>query len=98
MRAEIWPQDAEARPGITVERRLRCGCTSEAYLAALQSALAELAASAFQPHLVIHNAGTDILDGDPLGRCGPLWAPRILVAQAPAGWTCGPAACCVPER
>eukprot|EP00892_Ulva_mutabilis_P007087 jgi/Ulvmu1/4750/UM020_0034.1 len=66
--AEIWPNDQAARGGITVERRLRCGCSSEAYIEALESALAELDASAFQAQLVIHNAGTDILDGDPLGR------------------------------
>lgn len=69
--AEIWPQDRKARAGIAVERRLRCGCTSAAYLAELRSALAELDASGFHPHLVIHNAGTDVLDGDPLGRCVP---------------------------
>lgn len=44
------------------------GCQDEAYLDALETALGRAFAS-FQPDLVIHNAGTDILAGDPLGGC-----------------------------
>jgi hypothetical protein len=41
--------------------------TTEKYLDLLSQAL-EKAAQNFEPDLLIYNAGTDILDGDPLGR------------------------------
>lgn len=50
-----------------MERQLHCGCTSETYLEALRSALDEADQCGGAPDLVIHNAGTDILDKDPLG-------------------------------
>ena len=28
----------------------------------------QMASDSFEPELVVYNAGTDILDGDPLGR------------------------------
>jgi acetoin utilization deacetylase AcuC-like enzyme len=64
----VFPADNEARTAIDVERRLHCGCTSEEYLRALTSALCEADECGETPDLVIHNAGTDILDQDPLGR------------------------------
>jgi Histone deacetylase domain len=71
--ADIWPGDAVAKRAIDVERALHTGCADEEYLAALSSALDE-AFQKCQPHLVIHNAGTDILIGDPLGK----YASRCL--------------------
>jgi histone deacetylase 11 len=44
-------------------------CRDEEYLEYLDAALQE-ADSRFKPDLVIYNAGTDILEGDPLGRLG----------------------------
>lgn len=65
--AGVFPKDEAARRGIDVEVRLASGCDSQQYLAALRAALDE-AFGRFQPDLVIHNAGSDVLDGDPLGR------------------------------
>lgn len=66
--ADVFPADAKARPAINIERQLHCGCDSQTFLDALTSALKEADESAEPPDLVIHNAGTDILEKDPLGR------------------------------
>ena len=46
---------------------LRCGTKDAQYLTSLESALQQ-ASRDFQPDLILYNAGTDILEGDPLGR------------------------------
>lgn len=47
---------------------LQPGTSDDEYLSNLRAAL-ELAASEFpDPQLIVYNAGTDILSGDPLGR------------------------------
>lgn len=48
--------------------QLRSGCTGQEYLSKLEAALTQ-AFDRFEPQMVIHNAGSDILDKDPLGRC-----------------------------
>lgn len=66
--ADIFPADGGAKPAINVQRRLHRCCTSDEYLDELNSALSEADQCGQPPDLVIHNAGTDILDEDPLGR------------------------------
>jgi histone deacetylase 11 len=66
--ADVFPRDHQARYAIDVERRMRSGQATEAYLTTVREALEE----AFQrcsppPQLLVYNAGTDILNGDPLG-------------------------------
>ncbi|XP_023768687.1 histone deacetylase 2 [Lactuca sativa] len=63
----IYPLDYEARRYIDQPVEVPSGTTTDEYLMKLDEAL-EVAGSAFDPELVIYNAGTDILDGDPLGR------------------------------
>ncbi|XP_031489298.1 histone deacetylase 2 [Nymphaea colorata] len=63
----IYPQDFEARAHITQKVELVSGTSTEVYLKYLEDAL-QVAKRAFDPELVVYNAGTDILDGDPLGR------------------------------
>ncbi|KAL4194820.1 hypothetical protein AMTRI_Chr05g61430 [Amborella trichopoda] len=63
----IYPHDFEARRFIDQKVELQSGTTTEEYLERLNKEL-QVAQSAFDPELVIYNAGTDILDGDPLGR------------------------------
>uniref|UniRef100_A0A6V7QQC3 histone deacetylase n=1 Tax=Ananas comosus var. bracteatus TaxID=296719 RepID=A0A6V7QQC3_ANACO len=55
--AGIYPFDYEAKRGTVTKD----------YLGQLDKAL-EVAKTKFNPELVVYNAGTDILDGDPLGR------------------------------
>lgn len=63
----IYPLDYEARRYIDQRVEVPSGTTTEEYLVKLDEAL-QVAEHAFDPELVIYNAGTDILDGDPLGR------------------------------
>ncbi|KAL6534003.1 histone deacetylase [Orobanche hederae] len=64
---DIYPFDYEARRCINQKVEIVSGTTTNEYLSKLDGAL-EVAADAFDPELIIYNAGTDILDGDPLGR------------------------------
>ncbi|KAL3818961.1 hypothetical protein ACJIZ3_004866 [Penstemon smallii] len=62
----IYPFDTEARRSINQIVEVASGTDTNEYLSKLDSAL-KVAACAFDPELIIYNAGTDILDGDPLG-------------------------------
>ncbi|CAN1786388.1 Histone deacetylase 2 [Linum perenne] len=63
----IYPLDYEARRFIDQKVEVASGTRTDEYLSKLDNAL-EVAGQMFDPELVIYNAGTDILDGDPLGR------------------------------
>lgn len=62
----LFPHDENARKAINVQRTLGCGTTSEAYMEAVESALAE--AKGFHPDLILYAAGTDVLEEDSGGR------------------------------
>jgi histone deacetylase 11 len=47
--------------------KLKSGTGDSEYLSFLRNCLAK-ALDAFHPDLIIYNAGTDVLAGDPLGR------------------------------
>ncbi|XP_059657069.1 histone deacetylase 2 isoform X2 [Cornus florida] len=64
---EIYPFDYEARRYIDQKVEVVSGTTTNEYLRRLDEAL-KVAGRVFDPELVIYNAGTDILEGDPLGR------------------------------
>ncbi|RWR77607.1 histone deacetylase 2 isoform X1 [Cinnamomum micranthum f. kanehirae] len=59
--------DFEAMRYIDQKVELVSGTTTNEYLERLDEAL-RVAEQNFDPELVVYNAGTDILDGDPLGR------------------------------
>lgn len=63
----IYPSDFEARRYIDQKVEVLSGTTTNEYLTKLDEAL-KVAGRMFDPELVVYNAGTDILDGDPLGR------------------------------
>ncbi|XWS72463.1 hypothetical protein CRYUN_Cryun02cG0041800 [Craigia yunnanensis] len=63
---EIYPFDMTARSYITQKVEVVTGTTTDEYLKELDKAL-QVARGNFAPELVVYNAGTDILDGDPLG-------------------------------
>uniref|UniRef100_A0A7S3VQH8 Histone deacetylase domain-containing protein n=1 Tax=Dunaliella tertiolecta TaxID=3047 RepID=A0A7S3VQH8_DUNTE len=63
----IFPKDEDAWPAINVSVPLRSGAGDAEYLKAVRQAL-EDATQWPQPDLVFYNAGTDVLEGDPLGR------------------------------
>lgn len=62
-----YPWDVEAKQAINQRVEVEPGAGDEEYLAGVAAALGRAFAE-FSPDLVIYNAGTDILDGDPLGR------------------------------
>lgn len=64
---DIYPFDYKARGYIDQKVEVVTGTSTDEYLTILDEAL-EVAGTKFHPELVIYNAGTDILDGDPLGR------------------------------
>ncbi|CAL0322543.1 unnamed protein product [Lupinus luteus] len=63
----IYPLDYEARNYINQKVEVKSGTPTEEYLQKLDEAL-EVARHRFDPELIVYNAGTDILEGDPLGR------------------------------
>ncbi|KAG0450832.1 hypothetical protein HPP92_026555, partial [Vanilla planifolia] len=65
--SEIYPLDYEARRYIDQKLELVSGTRTQEYLELLDKAL-KVAKNKFDPEMVIFNAGTDILDGDPLGN------------------------------
>eukprot|EP01025_Chloroclados_australasicus_P037545 TRINITY_DN3833_c3_g1_i4.p2 TRINITY_DN3833_c3_g1~~TRINITY_DN3833_c3_g1_i4.p2 ORF type:complete len:227 (-),score=25.73 TRINITY_DN3833_c3_g1_i4:562-1242(-) len=65
--AMIWPGDYEAKQAIDIAVEYRSRTTDEEYLSKLRNAL-KYAKQKFTPDIIIYNAGTDILVGDPLGR------------------------------
>ncbi|CAD6336477.1 unnamed protein product [Miscanthus lutarioriparius] len=65
--AGIYPFDFTAKQYIDQKVELVSGTKTDEYLEQLDRAL-EVCSIRFQPHLIVYNAGTDILDGDPLGR------------------------------
>ena len=62
----IFPGDELARRGLRWDLPLTTGTCSETYLGTLMDAL-PAALDEFEPQLVLYNAGTDIVAGDPLG-------------------------------
>ncbi|CAJ2675243.1 histone deacetylase 2-like protein [Trifolium pratense] len=63
----IYPLDYEARNYINQKVEVKSGTRTEEYLLKLDEAL-EVAGRRLEPELLVYNAGTDILEGDPLGR------------------------------
>lgn len=64
---ELWPDDTKASAAINTKVALSSGTEDAEYLGKLREALGSAFAS-FQPDIVLYNAGTDVLVGDPLGR------------------------------
>ncbi|KAG5591330.1 hypothetical protein H5410_041844 [Solanum commersonii] len=63
----IYPLDFEARRYIDLGVEVKSGTATDEYLTKLDHAL-EVAEKKIDPDFIVYNAGTDILDGDPLGR------------------------------
>lgn len=65
--SDLWPGDVHAQAAINCPVQFRSRTADVAYLEQLQAAL-DTAFRESQPDIVMYNAGTDILKGDPLGR------------------------------
>jgi histone deacetylase 11 len=64
--SDIYPHDEYAKKKIDVKRELHAFTGDKLYLSTVTSALEE-AFKRFKPDIIYYNAGSDILDGDPLG-------------------------------
>jgi len=73
-----YPNDTEARKGISCSVSLALHTEDGTYLRKLKEKLPECLAK-FHPDLLVYNAGTDPLVGDPLG--GLSISPRGLVER-----------------
>lgn len=65
--SDLWPGDVYAQAAIDTHVQFGTGIADAAYLKQLQVAL-DTAFQECQPDIVLYNAGTDVLEGDPLGR------------------------------
>lgn len=74
----IFPNDAAAAAAVHVRLHYAAGDTGARFLAALGRAL-PAALEAFSPDVVIYNAGSDILEGDPLS--GLAISPAAVLAR-----------------
>ena len=63
---QLWPADSLAKTAISCDRPIVSGTGDKEYLARLEEGLAT-SFREFSPDIVLYNAGTDILAGDPLG-------------------------------
>lgn len=64
--------------GITIEIKLYVGCTDDEYLSLLRRNLDD-ALDEHKPDMVLYNAGTDCLAGDPLGAMNI--SPEVSVSS-----------------
>ncbi|KAJ9524459.1 hypothetical protein QJQ45_019579 [Haematococcus lacustris] len=90
----VFPQDDTARPAIDIDVQLTSGVADVEYLKSLEGALSQATQRFPRPDLVFYNAGTDILEGDPLGRMkvtregvlardAMVWSYALKEARAP---------------
>lgn len=63
----IYPMDMRAKKAITRKVELRHGTKDDEYLRLVRHHT-EAALTEFEPDIIVFNAGTDILEGDPLGN------------------------------
>jgi histone deacetylase 11 len=63
---KIFPRDRDAKKAIRREILLNYDISDDLYLQKIQEQL-DLSIADFIPDLIFYNAGTDCLDGDPLG-------------------------------
>ncbi|KAF6175343.1 hypothetical protein GIB67_021848 [Kingdonia uniflora] len=73
---DIYPYDFEARRFIDHKVEVVSGTTTDLYLKKLDEAL-EVVGNMFDPELLVYNAGTDVLEGDPLG--GLMVSPNGII-------------------
>ncbi len=66
--AEIYPNDRRAKQAIDARVEIKSGTADAEYLQLVESHLTNSIKAFGVPDLVVYNAGTDILDGDPLGQ------------------------------
>lgn len=75
---DIYPKDEFAKTGIDYKVELSDFTKDELYISELKKGL-DYVFKDFNPELIIYNAGTDVLDGDPLGS---MWiSPQAVIER-----------------
>lgn len=64
----IYPRDKYAKEGIDCKLEYHSGCKGDEFIDLLKDGLKQ-SFDEYQPDIIFYNAGTDLMDGDPLGRC-----------------------------
>lgn len=64
--AEIYPCDFKAKGAIRYEEIVHAHTTDSQYMDKLERAL-DTCVESFRPDFILYNAGTDCMEGDPLG-------------------------------
>jgi histone deacetylase 11 len=64
---DVYPHDNEAAKSINLAVKVSSGTSDKVYLQKVSEAL-KVANEKFSPELIVYNAGTDIMEGDPLGN------------------------------
>lgn len=75
---EIFPHDETAKRGIDIEVKLKPFTGDKLYLSSVKEALSS-AFRSFQPDVIYYIAGSDILEGDPLGALSI--SPEALIKR-----------------
>ena len=65
----IYPGDYEASQAISCDISIKGHTNDQLYNQKIDAALRE-SINRFMPEFIIYNAGTDCMEGDPLGRLG----------------------------
>lgn len=77
---QIYPRDHAAKAAIRCKIELEHHTNDKTYLRLLHINL-ERSLDEFRPDLVVYNAGTDILQGDPLGNLDITPEVQIIVSM-----------------
>ena len=64
---DIYPNDVRAKQAIKYTEHIKWNCNDQGYLDKLERALVSCIGD-FAPDFIIYNAGTDCMEGDPLGN------------------------------
>ena len=65
----VYPGDWDAAKAISIDLEIYATMRDKEFLSMIDNALKQ-GIDHFKPEFLIYNAGTDILEGDPLGRLG----------------------------
>ena len=79
----LWPGDGYAKEAMNVDAAYKSGIADHEYLEALKTCL-KRSFDRFKPDIIMYNAGTDVLVGDPLGRCNV--SPTGIVLRDQMVW------------
>ena len=76
---DLYPQDNKAKKSINIDIKVHENTTDNEYMKSVKDAL-DKGLNEFDPDIVFYNAGTDILEGDPLNG-GVVISPEGVIER-----------------